>query len=111
MELEAENWRLCSTTFVRGESSLFCILQKCMNNVFSCETVDGGCFAFAPLFGSNLFCQRTSQLGESACHMPISYRLIFFGNFRRRLARELLVNTYGRFISLLASFAKYTYNL
>ena len=43
---------------------------------FFCETVDGGCFAFAPLVGSNLFCQRTSQLGESACHMPISYRFI-----------------------------------
>ena len=47
-----------------------------MNNGFSCETVDGGGFAFAPLVGSNLFCQRTSQLGESACHMPISYRFI-----------------------------------
>ena len=43
---------------------------------FPCETVDGGCFAFAPLVGSNLFCQRTSQLGESTCHMPISYRFI-----------------------------------
>ena len=52
------------------------MLQKCMNNVFSCETVDRGCFAFAPLVVSNLVCQRTSQLGESACHMPISYRLI-----------------------------------
>ena len=49
-----------------------------MNNVFSCETVDRGCFAFAPLVVSNLVCQRTSQLGESACHMPISYRLFFW---------------------------------
>ena len=40
------------------------------------KTVDGGCFAFAPLVGPNLFCQRTSQLGESACHMPFSYRFI-----------------------------------
>ena len=77
MELEAENWRLCSTTLVRGVSvELEAEKQKCMNNIFSCETVDGGCFAFAPLVGSNLFCQRTSQLSESTCHMPISYRFI-----------------------------------
>ena len=47
-----------------------------MNSVFSCETVDGGCFAFAPLVGSNLFCQRTSQLGESACHMQIPAHIL-----------------------------------
>ena len=47
-----------------------------MNNLFSCEVVDGGCFVFALLVDSNLFYQRISQLGELVCYMPISYRFI-----------------------------------
>ena len=65
-----------------------------MNNIFSCETVDGGCFAFAPLVGSNLFCQRTSQLGESACHMPISYRFILLETSAAGLPGNYLYSIY-----------------
>ena len=48
-----------------AESSLFCILQNARQLTVVARFRSIGRF------------QRTSQLGESACHMPLSYRFIF----------------------------------